>query len=574
MNVPRLRSFTTPNARVLAALAVAALVLFSNLCGHVGIDYGVHWDEAYQVEGVRTCVDNLIFLPQKYIYGSVYFLVGLAMVLRHNRSFPLAFIHEMGTRSGGDIIDLGGYSSVQQFQRVSHAFLESPAYLLENRMAFFALSSLVIVWVYLLVRKTHPQRYAGPLAAAAFVAGSWELQYHARFIAVDALMAQVFTGQLLLLATAWSRPSPSARLGWYLGAACAAGVALACKATGLAAFLPVALFPLLTPEPAPAVRRLGLAAGGLAVASLTAILLQPGLVIDPLRVVSVLRREAWEYGGAVTTHPNLTTGFFDRVGSFLAWLWLAVPSPFVAVALLASAIAILGLVVFVRREPRLSAVGGSLFAALLFEMATHPLMIVRHYLVFVPVMAVGFGHGITWLGDRLRTRPWVWQVALAAFGVVFLVQERWLYAAAASVRDSTEASIAAEAAADLLASPRPIRLSPLAYAALAPRLAARFQCRPGPVTTRDLPVAIQVKEHTWRSNTFGLSRRFYGQRDVNYDWYASWIGHPDHSPLIVVSPPVARRQNLPVDSFGLCEPRVPGPRRSHAGARDPAVHGG
>ena len=154
--------------------------------------------------------------------------------------------------------------------------------------------------------------------------------------------------------------------------------------------------------------------------------MQPGLIIDPLRVVSVLRREAWEYGGAVTTHPNLTTGFLNRRRKLLAWLWLAVPSPFVGVAILASAIAILGLVVFVRQQPRLSAVGCSLFAALLFEMATHRLVIVRHYLVFVPVMAVGSGHGIAWLGDRLRTRPWVWRVALAAFGVAFLVQERWL----------------------------------------------------------------------------------------------------------------------------------------------------
>jgi len=558
VRVPSLSRFTPRHARAVAIAVVAGLVLFANLCGHVGIDYGYHWDEHYQIEGVSTCVDNLIFLPQKYIYGSIYFLVGMAVVLRHNPSFPAGFLHDLRSRPGAEIIDLAGYPSVQKFQRVSHVLLGSPDYLIENRLIFFALSSLVIVWVYLLMRRLHPQRYAGALAAAAFVAGSWELQYHARFLAVDALMAQIFAGQLLLLAAAWLAPTPASRFGWYLGAGVAAGLALSCKATGLATFPPVALFPLLHPEPMPARRRLAVAVAGLSAASVTALLFQPGLLIDPLRVISVLRREAWEYGGAVATHPNLTSGFFDRVGSFLAWLWLAVPSPFVPVAVIASTITIAGLILFVRAHRRLSILGGVACAALLFAMVKQPLLIVRHYLLFIPVMALGFGHGITFIAHTLRTRPWIWRVAVGALCLVFVVQERWLYRAAASVRDSTAASIAADGAAALLRSPEAIRLSPQAYAELAPRLAPRFRCTSEASEAADLPLVIHLKEREWRSNSFGLSRRLYGPRDVNYDWYASWIGRPEHSPLVILSPRAAHRQNVPTAGFGVCKP-VQGP---------------
>lgn len=552
MNAPGPRNLLIKNARGLALAVVAGLILFSNLCGYLGIDYGVHWDEHYQIEGVRACIDNLILLPQKYIYGTVYFLSGIAVVLAHSRWFPLAFAREMSTRANQDIINLASYPSVQRFQRESHALIDSPRYLIENRMIFFALSSLVILWVYLLVRRLHPGRYAAALAAAAFVAGSWELQYHARFLAVDAAMAQVLTCQLLLLAAAWLARTPGWRMTWYLGSAFAAGMALTCKATGVSAFFPVALLPFLLPEQTDMRRRIGLAALGSVVAGVTAMLMQPGLFIDPLRVITVMTRESWEYGRIASDHPNLTSGIVDRLGSFLAWLWLAVPSPFVAVAVIASLIALLGLVVFVGAYRRLAILGAALFAPLLLAMITHPLMIVRQYLVFVPVLAVGFGNGIAWLQDRLRPEPWVWRVGMAALALVFLVQEHWLYGAAISIRDSNATTIADRAAADLLKAPEAIRLSANAYRELAPRLAPRFRCTPAAAAGRNLPVAIHVNEHAWRSNSFGLSRRFYGQRDVNYDWYSSWIGHPEHSPLMIVSPRNARFQHLA--TAGVCEP--------------------
>ncbi len=552
--VGAVRGLTAKHARWLALALVAGLILFSNLCGNIGIDYGTHWDEEYQVRGVRACVDNLVVLPQKYIYGSVYFLVGLAVLLAHSPSFPLDFLRDMSSKAGPEIIDLAGYPSIQKFQKVSHELIDSKKYLLENRMGFFALSSLVILWVYLLVRKLYPRRYLGALGAAAFVAGSWELQYHARFLAVDAVIAQVLTLELLLLTWAWRSLTPASRAPWYVGSAIVAGIALSCKATGLAAFLPVGMFPLLLPTSSTVGRRVRQAAFGIAIACVTAIILQPGLVIDPLRVVSVLKRESWEYGRVAWEHPNLTSGLLDRVGTFLLWLWLAIPSPFVLASMAASLIVLVGVVAQVRRHRRLTILGGVLFGTLLLALISHPLMIVRNYLLFVPGMAVAFGGGLLQIEDALRRRPWVWRVAIMTMGVFFIFNERWLYRAATSISDTTPATIAASAAADLLAAPETIRLSPAAYGELAPRLAPRFRCTSGSAAEKEVPIAIHVNEHLWRSNSFGLSRLFYGARDVNYDWYTGWIGRPERSPLLIVSARTALQQKVAFGAFGVCEP--------------------
>jgi hypothetical protein len=191
-------------------------------------------------------------------------------------------------------------------------------------------------------------------------------------------------------------------------------------------------------------------------------------------------------------------------------------------------------------------------------MVSHKLLIVRNYLVFIPVLAAGFGNGIAWFGDALRARPWVWRLAMVALSVAFLVQARWLFRAARSIRDTTADSIPESAAADLLRSPHALRLSPGAYAELAPRLTPRFRCGQADAARNDLPVAIHVKEHEWRSNTFGLTRRFYGPRVVNYDWYARGIGPSDRSPLIIVPARTALGQQVPAGEFGICEPASSG----------------
>jgi hypothetical protein len=552
-----LRARSDRSLRSLAAAMVAGLMGFSIYCGYVGIDFGPHWDEGLQIVGVRNCVDRLMLLPSIYNYGSIYVLVGLAVLIAHHLGFLPSFLHEMRELHDEAVSNIDGYQSVKEFQRSARALLDSPRFILETRMVFFGLSSLTTLWVYLILRKLYPGRYLGALAAAAFLACSWEFQYHSRFIAVDALLAMIVAAELLLLVHCWLAPTRRAFLLWYLAAAAGAGLAFTCKAPGLVALLAVVAVPFILPSESALARRIGLAVLATAVAVAVAVMLQPSLVIDPLRNLTVLARIAEEYAKTVSEHPNTTSGLVDRVGSFLAWLWLAVPSPCLWISLIFSAIVLFGLGCFVPSHRRLSLLGGVIVVPLLLMMVRLPLMIVRNHLLVIPMLAIGFGLGLKTLHDRLGPRVLArWPLLLATVGL-FLLNERWLLATALEIRDLSAERIPQAAAVDLLLRPEPVRLSPRVFDQLAPRLSGSFQCRQGGAADGSHPdaaILLQPEDHRWRSNVFGLCRRFYGPQAVNYDWYSTWISGVGRAPIMLISARQAHAQDLQLARYGVCDP--------------------
>jgi hypothetical protein len=548
------------NCRWLSVAAVLGALAFAIVCGWLGRDFGDHWDESYHVDGVRLAVANLHFFHQRYIYGSVYLLLGVAVVFFHHPTFFPSFVREMRTMNTYDSArEVGQYQSVQAFQASAKTLIDSPDYVLQTRMLFFVTSSLAAIWVYLTLRKLYPGRYLGALAAAAFLIFSWELHYHQRFIAIDAVLAQVIAAALLLLTRAWLAASPRSFLFNYLGAAAVAGIAFSCKAPGLVAIVPVGLLPFLRPgpSPVPALRArdcLGLAA---LVFAATAVVLQPGLAIDLPRMLATWASQAVNYENSA--HVNMTFGVGERVGSFLAWLWLAVPSPYLGGSVLLSLIVVVGLARFVQSHRRLACLAGAVAVVLLTMMARHPLLIVRQYLMLIPLMALAFGVGVMALQARLaRRRPWLWRLALGAVAVVFLLNGRWLYASAMSIRQTTSDSILRDVAADLLRKPQTVRVSAGLFADLVPRLSTGFRCHDAETPAAAAhgagsPLVIRVSERAWRANAYGLSRRFYGARPANYDWYPSWIARPA-SPVLVLAPIQVRWYLPPNETFALCEP--------------------
>ncbi len=549
----------------LAPLAVCALMAFSIACGVIGIDFGEHWDEHYHLEGVRECIDGLMLVPHRYIYGSLYFLLGIAVLLAHYRGFLPAFFREMATRQGLDIIDLDHYTAVQRFQVQARALLASHDYLPQTRIVFFCLSALTVLWTYLAVRVLQRGRALGAVAAAAFAALSWELHYHARFVAVDALIAQLTALQLFLLATCWRAQSSRRFYAAYLTASGVAALAFACKATGLALLVPVLLVPLLrTSGPHPWRAAMGQAALAGLVFVMAVLAVQPGTLFDLFRYATTLRREAWEYGLHHSFAANSTTGLLDRTGSMMAWWWLAVPSPYLVGSVLLSAVALLGLVKVASNHPRFALAAGSPVVLMVGMMALHPLLIVRQFLLLVPFQAVGFGVGVSALCFRLRSHPHLRRSVLLILVVVLGLNARWLYKTARTIPGDELPRNQDRLTADLVARQEPIRLSPRLYAALAEHLPG-YRChppRPGePDEGQKASLAIRSDERLWHANRFGLTRRTYGARWVNFDWYTPWVARPASPPIFVLSPQGARGQRIHLEENGLCEPIGPGAKR-------------
>jgi hypothetical protein len=571
----QLRGLASRHVVWLAPLSVLGLIGFSVVCGAIGIDFGLHWDEHYHVSGVLECVDGLTLWPHLYIYGSLYFYLGLLVLFTHHVGFLPAFLLEMTRKNDGAIVDVAGYDSVKRFQAAAHELLASNRYVLETRMVFFCVSALAAFWVYLTVRKLSPGRYLGALGAAAFVALCWELQYHARFIAVDAVVAQFMAAELYLLSGTWTASRVTSFLGYYVGAAIVAAVLFACKATGLVAFLPVLLLPLVLPRITPPVgllplgssprgllrRRLALAALAGLVWAMTVLVLQPGTAYDFLRYAATLRREGWEYALLNADNPNVILSVGDRMVRCASWLFLAVPSHYPVGAGFLSAIVALGSFRFVRDRPRLSILGGVVVLIMLAMMVTHPLFFVRQYLMLIPFMAVGFGAGLTALHEFLGARwPWALRSALLVTTVIFALNARWLYAAALSIKNDSAERELQDLAADLLSHPEPVRLSPSVFSALSGKLAPRYRCRPpSPNIRAQIPLAIRASEGVVRTNRLGLARRFYGARWINFDWYPPGGAGSGPSPLYVLSPRQIEHQGIKSDQFGICEPLATAP---------------
>jgi len=461
-----------------APAAGLVLLLIATFCinGALGLDFGVHWDEWYHVQGVGSCVERLSLLPDALSYGGPYFTLGLLVVLTDRWRDVLGMLQDLATLPR--TVDVSALPSTVHFKAGAHALLATSDYLVRVRAVFMALSALSILWVYLAALRCWPRRHGVALAAAAFMGLSWEFGFHARWVAIDAPLTMFCALELFLFCGVWQAAGPAAITRWYAGLAAAAGAVFACKLTGAFAFLPVLLTPFLLRRIAGVRARVLLAALGCLVFLLISFAISPASYLDPLHLLNVLRSGSADYNSIGPGYPYYV-GFFEPVWRMLLWLAAVVPSPFPVVALAFTALVLLGLANLLRRQTRMT-LAWLTFLASFGALFTHNhLLIVRQYLMFIPFLALCFARGTALVWDHLRVarmRPAaVFATALTAAFVangVFEARKAW------AIEHDSAASIAAEVAHDLLRNRRPVRISRLVYERLDVRLGKNYACRP------------------------------------------------------------------------------------------------
>jgi len=546
--------------RAAAGVTVAFLALFFFGTGLMGLDFGRHWDEPYQITGLTECVTKLTLFPQRYIYNGLYFALGVPVLfVLTARPFGQALGELL--RTATPIGDPGTVPAVRALQRSADNALQSHAYLLGTRGFFLAISSLAVVWVYLTMRRLYPRRYLPAVAAAAFVAGCWELQYHARFIAVDAPMASLAALELLLLTLAFAAQSPSRATRWYCGAAVAAGLMLACKATGAFGLVPIAVFPWLTFETLgcrPG-RRLTLTLLGLLVLFVVAFVFSPAVFLDPFRYITQFRVTQSDYNLRAIDHPHYVTGVFEHIRRLSVWFLAVVPSRFALPALCFSGLALVGVAELFRRHKRLTLTWLAFAAVSVAGLATNHLLIVRNDLMLIPFMAVAFGVGVMAVSDRLRRLDLKCALALLVAGT-FVANGTWLYAAGRSVQTTTEATINAAVQHDIEHHPRPIRVSPALHDLMKASLNRYYRCQPAALD-QPAPRSVLLKfseydDPRWRANRFHFHKALYSSWEVNYDWNSpAWIGHFYSQRVARIKLDDARAIGLDMRAYWDCIPR-------------------
>ena len=135
------------------------------------------------------------------------------------------------------------------------------------------------------------------LLAAAFVALSWEFGYHARFLAVDAILTQFVALELWMFLRAWNATLfPRAATMDTFVASAAAACALACKSTAIFAVLPLVALAASSDWASKARRLRGRERAMAAVLQASSCSsLSPGVFIDPLRFWDAMALERINY---------------------------------------------------------------------------------------------------------------------------------------------------------------------------------------------------------------------------------------------------------------------------------------
>ena len=491
------------------AVALAAFAWFV-ATGLIGVDFGDHWDEPLALDLVNHTIGTGSFLPNEfYNYPSVTHWLSLLavaprVIARFGNGPPL---------SGDD-------------------------FFITTRSLFIVVTGLGGLWLYFAGRRLFNE-LAGGVAAAAYLL-SWELAYHSRWIAPDAVAAQ-FVALFLLAAVVASQRFDSA---WRVQLpAAAAAAAAATKYFPGVLLLPALILVARSRGPdddwGKRLGRVGLSVGVFAavfVVITPGALFQNGAFVDDVRwEAEHYRTSHSEYFGTVHGGQihDLTGGFFEYLGRLLDYLVFSMPSPSVIVSLVLVLVAGVGLVALWRRD-RLLAVSLALtFGATLLYFSTLKVFIVRNFLIFLPFLALLVGCGTAFIFQVVKPRA----VALVAVGIVaalLLANGLYLLSAARSIADEDRGSPVRLVAEyiddhddDRFVLSREVRRAFRADDRSIPENARAREPSPGDEYVFWYSQVEQISQTltVWPTTKRDYYRDF-GSLEVNFDYYPTWPG-PD-----------------------------------------------
>lgn len=490
------------------------------------VDFGYHWDEDHnKINAVAYSLDHgFTLLPDGYTYPGVNYWLTLGSLLPE--------IWQTTRQSGPDI---------SAYQRTLTPFIHSPAFHYRLRRVYAFVAALTGAWIFLAILAWGGTGRAALFGSLLF-ASSFEVLYHARWIAPDPVLMQFGALTLLFLTLAWKRHSAPA----LYAAAAAAGLACGSKYPG--ALLMTAVWALaLLQTPAlgswwQAIRRcVGLGLVFLAVYLVTT----PGTVLQPVAFLQSLKSSHEVYA-------NGWYGYTVTPGSSHLWKMIiyfatAVFSAFRPVALTFFACLLIGIWATIRENIRtalLLLIFPVIYGLYFSRQAT---MIVRNYLVLVPFAVCVVVQGIAWIEARLRSRGAKagFACVIGALLLVNLVDQ--IQAAASVAHPEGRAELVADFAQH---AERHSDRRLLVSESLAAELRQQGQWpkanvqimpagRPGKFDeyASFYSETVIPRELDWPTNRPGSFTAVFGPRDVNLDYYTGWKGR---NRIICFAPRLAR----------------------------------
>lgn len=202
----------------LLTLLIISLIIY---LGFVGVDFGNHWDEYKIVNSVENSIRSGVFLPRWYNYPSM--------------SYDIALI---GAILYKIILNIRGVTQSSAFGFLD--FLGGNGFLIYTRSVFLVITvGFTSIWIYIAVYMWRCDWLEAFISTTIF-ASSWELAYHARWIAPDGLVMQFGVLTILCVITSL-RARYSRCLTWLSIAALSSGLVAGSKYYGGIFIIPVFL---------------------------------------------------------------------------------------------------------------------------------------------------------------------------------------------------------------------------------------------------------------------------------------------------------------------------------------------
>ena len=500
-----------PTGRPISILRIAPLVLPVLLVvgtGLRGLDFGVHWDERpRQIGPTKHMVESKTLLPAYYTYPSFDYWVNLAALLPE-----VAAPREPGERLADRLVRT----------------LDSQAYLFRLRAVYLSITSLALVWVYLLVLHRGGS-WGEALFASCALGGSWEVAYHLRWVATDGMLMQ-FAALTVLLAL---RALDTHRRSWLIAATITAALGSGTKYPGGLLLLPVGLAAISCWSDRSLKTRSTRLIQLAVVFAAVSLAVTPALVFEPREVARAMLYEMYHYAtghGGHTVHRGL-----EHAGRMIAYLSTVLLSPHVAIAIPLFALAIVGVSHEVVRDRRRAALLFAFPFAYLLYFSIQGSMVVRNLLAVAPFVAVGAARGAAVVARAIAARIQSpgWRHGASAAWIVVLggavcVNAAWLISSAESIVVRRTDRFVREAAEYVRGHPESRYLLSPRVALDVGRVAPSLANVTGAVADADAFV-LYAREgmrrwQDWPASRRGLTSAWFGPREVNFDIYPNWWG--------------------------------------------------
>lgn len=494
------------NQKVFFALII--VFFYSFWQGIKGIDFGYHWDEHRITNSIKKSTKEGLYLPRWYNYPSVSFDIALLGVI------PEAF--KISTKNKYDLNNF-------EENNVSRSTKDTIKFRIRGIFLFITLSSSLLLFLLILSwRKNYIEAFLG----STILLSSWELHYHARWIAPDGLMMTF--GLLSMFLMFISIKSKNLSTIFLRIAAIFVGITCSTKYTGGIFISPLFYSAYLIYVKnknyiMPLTREYLYL---IIIFIISFIAFTPGAVIEPFKFIQDVTAEIRHYkfgnhGGYGVTSMLQHNWLMSKYIAFIVFS----KYPIIAFTFfIFSIIGILNLILTNTRLTILLLLAPSLY---LFYFSMQKVMIVRNLLVLFPFLSLLASRGIMTIFKLLKNR-YLQKAVLFGVSASLLINFSWMTNAANSIQQKGNINNNKNVVSFIKKNPN------IDY------YVTRAVIKYSYIDEQHLPKNVVYKLNKadkiiflsseitnsaiWIINRPGIYKVISGPLEVNWDYYASWKG--------------------------------------------------